>query len=197
MSHRIPPSMDEADACLPLEVPRWFVVRLKPQADQRARQGVEEVLKPFGLRAYLPNESCWRRQGRAKRAVLRPLLAGYLFAEATTAQLYALNEVDGVEGVLIRGVRPATVAWFVEVLAFCESLGLFDHTTPYGAGPPPTFRRGDQVKIIAGLFSGFMGEVAKVKGQNRLGVVVKAMGRCAPGPLDLATDQVEPVSRAA
>lgn len=181
MSHRIPPSLDEADGFLPVEVKRWYVVRVAPR---RGLQALEK-LQEWGARAYHPTATEWKEPNKPhkddadKRVV--SLMPGYLFAELTDEHIAEqlpeykfMMDLVRFEGSEPRPLGPLDVrklAW----MAYFESQGAFDYTW----SPKPKRwnpKRGETARIASGPYSGFSGKITELRGKNRITIMGEWFG---------------------
>lgn len=183
MTYRIPPGLDDADAILPVEVPRWYVIRTLPRQEGRALRSFEHL----GLRAYLPMAKVWRNPNlidRDREAKEEPLFQGYLFAELTSAGIAAVkppNEptIMGVLDFVRRDGSPAPLGP-LEVkrlywLAYFESQGGTDYTW----SPKPKRwnpKKGQQARIASGHYAGFSGKITELRGKNRITIMGEWFG---------------------
>ena len=82
MKHLIPPEMDEACVCLPLEAPKWYAVVSELRQEKRAALAIGDKLRdrdPYrDLAVYLPCETRFVRHARKREIVTRPLFPRYL-----------------------------------------------------------------------------------------------------------------------
>lgn len=177
MSHRIPPSMDEANALLPLEAPRWYILRIIGGKERKAVKALQEILTRRGLVAYMPAETkvCRQRGGRTERRL--PLVPGYVFAQATSDLFHVLRAVDGVTGFLTRqtaeGPQPYIApADFILGLAFAEVFGMFDQTR----GAKPSYKVSQPIKVAVGRYADWPGKVLGTSGDGRVRVLLAGIG---------------------
>lgn len=195
MSYRIPPSMDDADSCLPLGVARWFVVRTLPRQERRAQASFREIQ----IRTYLPQETVWFRPSPGKEREPRQaaLFAGYLFVQMRDEDLHKIRNEHGalLEGVLdfvrtsgqprsINGEGVRRLHW----IAYLESQREYD--TTWSAKPERWApRKGDRARVTGGHFTGHSGPIKQLRGKNRAEVMLTLFGMTKP--YDVPISQLE------
>lgn len=169
----------------------WYVVRSATNREFTAEASLVEVLQGTGQGVYLPRLQRWRRIYRLKEKVERPLLTGYLFAQLREQDIHPALEAFGVHALLRRWgsdgqPRPVPVAPdLVAVLQDQEAHGWFDETIAKGSRILVT----ERVRIIQGMFQGYVGTVSKVgEGDRMLTVDLLKMG-----PMLIDTAAVERV----
>lgn len=173
MSYRIPPSMDDADGFLPLEVSRWFAVRSNGGGEQAAFDGLTE--RKFTV--FLPKSTHWRRSRRSgDQRVERPLFPGYLFVLCTSNDF---AEVRGIEAVsqFVRYVKdgemtpmPFPLSAIIELQAD-ECRGLFDYTRAIKPQYKP--KKGDKVMVTAGPWQSYIGKLLDTPTKSRALVMIE------------------------
>lgn len=176
MSYRIPPSLDEADGNLPMEAPRWFVLRVVGGRESRALAALGDLLRPKGLVAYAPCEVRWRRKDGRRGKVRRPLVPGYLFVLATSDLFHLIRAVEGVIGFLTRptaaGPQPcAAPLEFITSLFVCDLFKVYDAT--HGTGP--MFKVNEPVKVAVGPYADWAGRVMGMGDDGRVRVLLASM----------------------
>jgi transcription antitermination factor NusG len=178
-----------ADAAEPeadLSPDGWYVVRTRPNAEQR----VAAELRARGLEVYLPSERRLRRHARRTTVVEHALLPGYLFAAVRVKpDFHLIRAAPGVECVLGRGVdgRPLPVKdEEVATLHLAEELGEFDMTPGLR-----TFQVGARVKIIAGPFKGFSAKVDHVAREKRVFILMQKLFGRQGKPFEIAADHLQ------
>ena len=87
----------------PAELSEWYCIVTNPGCQRR----VELALYAMGLRTFLPKLKRWISHARVKRAVERPLLARYLFVEATDRDFERIRQTPGVESIVSINGSPA------------------------------------------------------------------------------------------
>lgn len=156
--------------------PSWIAVYV----DTGTEMDVEAELAMSGYGIYLPLERVNGKPGRPHK--LRPLFPGYVFAECMieSDEWGSICGIKGVIDVLQNGGRPSRIsAGIVQGLMRAEAYGGFD----YRRSAPAPFAVGEEVRIGAGMFSGFNAViekyVAKIRSataSKRVKVLLEFMG---------------------
>ena len=121
-----------------------------------------DFLREANYVAYAPCERVERRRGRRKDIISRPALPGYVFVLCAPDSFRAVLGIGETED-FIRYTNDAGArvplrlpADALVPIILAELFGDFDHTrTPKPWEP----KRGDAVKIAAGLWSGYVGSI--------------------------------------
>lgn len=151
---------------------QWFAIRTATRQELKAVTSLREL----DIFAYCPVETRWRRTPRTRTKADVPLFTGYIFAQLDAVGIALAHEADGVHAVVgaFRD-RPTIEAGKIEALQQAQADGLFDHTL---SDPPiKAFSKGEKLKVIDGPFSGWIGEVTRAKGKNRLMLMTQMFGR--------------------
>ena len=187
MGFRIPPSMDEADAFVPLEVPRWYAVMAAVRAEKLAELSIGEALRErdtFGdLGVYLPVETVWVKHAGKKERGSRPLLGRYLFVCIRDEHMHVVRDCRGVEDFVRAGgkPRPVNLKRLLELRARVGA-GEFDYTREFD-GP---FAEGDAIEVKLGKLSGWPGRVVKMTSETRVRVLLSMFGKDHEKELDVS-----------
>ena len=158
----------------------WLVIQLKP--NQLVRSQANLVRQ--NVEVFMPQIMESVRQGMRFNSMPRPLFPGYLFAKPPLSlSVSALNNTYGVSRVLMRDSKTPQ---FVPraVMDWLEA-----HTGPdgifiIGANVQP----GDTVRLLGGPWAGHVAEVARLKGPERIGVLMKMMGQAVH--IDISTRNI-------
>lgn len=153
----------------------------------------EKHLIEAGFVVYLPRLARWRHICARKVRVERPLVPGYMFgAVARGAVPTVLSQVEAVSSVVrLDPDRPASPAPFGEIwtLLQLERLGTFDATL---SKPKRALEKGELVRITEGKFAGQYAEFLRLRGRERVNVLINGLGR--KQKVDLELDAIEPVA---
>lgn len=172
----------------------WFVIRARPGREASAVEGLKE--RGF-TDVYLPTERRLVRGLRGSRPVDRALIPGLIFLGIgpSSPSVYEACRVSCVtdlvrqasgEAAAIR--RCADGHHPVYDIRAREAAGEFDHTPK-----AKKLRRGERVRIAAGPFSGWVGEVLKAEPGERARVVLSGLfGGKSGVPVD--PKHLEPVA---
>lgn len=151
---------------------RWFAVNTLPHAEPRAIANLERQ----GWRCFCPQVLRTTRSGRRMMTRLRPLFPGYAFLQMDPLRS-AWRSVDGTSGVrhiVKAGDRPVPLPeGIVETLmAMTDSGGKLSFASSLSAG--------DNVRFLAGPFSGLVGKLAHLDAAGRITVLLDLLGRETP-----------------
>lgn len=144
----------------------WYAVRSATRQESRAMRSLVEQGRPV----FLPCETRMRRLGGSLEAVSRPLFAGYLFVLCDECDFPDVLEADGVHQFLRYGsgddLKPFPFpASEILKLQISERAGEFDYTRAERISYRP--RRGDRVKVTAGPWQTFCGQVIQAPSAKR------------------------------
>ena len=124
---------------------QWFVIRSKPNKEKFLAQQLEErqfsIFHPV-VRVKPVNPRC--------RTII-PLFPGYLFVNTDLDQqnIVSLERIPGAVGLVFLGGEPASISDQM-VYAIKEKILLLERKSD-----PSSFKKGEQVSIISGMFSGY------------------------------------------
>jgi transcriptional antiterminator RfaH len=148
----------------------WFVVRTKPQAEEKAARHLANQ----GFAAYLPRYRRRIRHARRSMVVLRPLFPGYLFVELDPEhrRWRSINGTIGVNEILSNGNVPLAVpeAIVAEIRSREDETGAVKLA-------PPLFRRGQAVRLIEGPLADVSALFEEMRDENRIVLLVSLLGR--------------------
>lgn len=188
----IPCEMDEANADLPLEAPKWFAVYTNVKCEKRAALSIMDALRPrdrwHDLAVYLPCETYWASHARKEERKTRPLFMRYLFVCIRPADMHTIRACDGVADFVRAGTMPAVISpIMVDSLRCAEEAGAFDPTREELYAE--VFKAGDQIKIAKGNWADWPGTVIRMSAADRVVVLLKAFGR--EHEKEVAVDQLK------
>lgn len=172
-----------------LSTSRWHVLQVRSQS----QLGLEGELIEEGFGAYCPKVKIKRAiKPHVHREFVVPMFRGWLFAAFDTIdnEWARIASLDGVIRVLMVDTRPVPVA---PVVMARVRLREAEENDPYrfrlGEGQDP-LKIGDIVRLLAGPFFGFMGEVVEIDAaRRRLAVELDIFGRKTPAQCE--AEQVE------
>jgi transcriptional antiterminator RfaH len=148
----------------------WFVVRTKPRAEEKAVWHLANQ----GFAAYLPRYRRRVRHARRNAIVLRPLFPGYLFVELDPMRCRwrSINGTIGVHEILTSGDGPLPVpeAIIVEIRSREDETGTVKLA-------PPSFTRGQAVRLLEGPLADVSGLFEEMRDENRIILLVSLLGR--------------------
>jgi transcriptional antiterminator NusG len=161
----------------------WYVIQVRPGAEKKVAEGLEE----HKLEVSVPMERFWIRNAYRKLKRERPVIRGYVFAILSDATLALLHDIDGAQRAI--GIIPPA---FIIEMQDAEKSGAFDRTRPRARRE---YRKGQKVRVTEGPYAGYIGEIAKLKGDKRAQIIL-AMSKGAAWPINELLDRVEPVEDA-
>jgi transcription antitermination factor NusG len=147
---------------------RWYVARTLPQ---RELQAVQQLVNQ-GFRAFVPRYWKNRRHARRVDTVSVPLFPRYIFTilDRTRDRWRSINGTFGVDRLLMYGGEPQAVPHGVveRLLEATDSGGnvQFDFH----------LKEGQTIKITAGPFSDFVGQLERLNDNGRVRVLLEIMG---------------------
>ncbi|AQG82630.1 antitermination protein NusG [Spirosoma montaniterrae] len=178
----------------------WYVIRavsgqekkIKSYLDNEIiRQKLDEVVP----QVLIPAEKVYEVRNGKKRVREKSFFPGYILISADLANNRALDMILNMPGVLgfLGNSQVGTTSKMPVPLRQSEVnriLGKVDEEAQEVATPTVAFHRGENVKVIDGPFSSFIGSVEEVfDDRKKLNVVVKIFGRNTP--VELSYAQVE------
>jgi len=156
-------------AWLPLsEDERWYVARTLPQRELRAAT----QLKNQDFRAFVPRYWKNRRHARKVETISAPLFPRYLFVilNRSVDRWRSINGTLGVERLLMQGGEPLPVpSGVVESLIAAADGGGNVHFDA-------DLKEGQRVKVTAGVFAEFVGQLERLDDNGRVRVLLEIMG---------------------
>jgi transcriptional antiterminator RfaH len=150
--------------------PSWFVVRTQARAEEKAARHLAN--QRFVV--YLPRYQRRVRHARRHQLVLRPLFPGYLFVHLNPAQCRwrSINGTIGVCEILTNGNAPLHVP--DEIIE--EIKGREDEAGAIKL-QPPSFTRGQTVRLLDGPLSDLNALFEDMRDENRVVLLVSLLGR--------------------
>jgi transcriptional antiterminator RfaH len=149
----------------------WYVVQTQPNAERKALVHLERQ----GFVTYLPRYLKRRRHARRVDIVSAPLFPRYLFVEIdmATRRWRSIHSTVGVSQLVCAGDVPSPVPEYVVA-------ALKDREDAEGfiqLARQPSFRRGDKIRVRAGLFSDCLGLYDGMPDRERIAVLIDLLGR--------------------
>lgn len=146
---------------------RWYVVYTLPRMEATAQAHLERQ----GFEVFFPRILVTRRHARkieSVRALLFPRY-GFVRLDLERNRWRSVNGTIGVAGFVMSGERPQPVPpGIVEtILASTDAQGL----ASFAGGLKP----GDQVRLVAGPFSGELGVLARLDDKGRVELLISCM----------------------
>lgn len=175
----------------------WFVLRAISGKEHKVKEVLEAQMRNTDLGNYLyqvliPSEKVLTVRNGKKVVKERNLYSGYVFVEALltgdVAHLLA-NTTNVID--FLRGRDKGSAPEVLREADVKRMLGQVDEMNEDLLDDSANdFMVGESVKVIAGAFAGFIGEIEEVnREKKKLKVMVKVFGRKTP--LELENSQVE------
>jgi len=150
---------------------RWYVVQSQPNAERKAVMHLERQ----GFTTYLPRYLKRRRHARRVEIVGAPLFPRYLFVgiDLTMQRWRSIFSTIGVSRLVCNGELPTAIPdQVIESLRAREDAGGFVRLAQR-----LSFRAGDKIRILDGVFADCLGLYASMKDSDRVAVLLDLLGR--------------------
>ncbi|MEQ5789326.1 hypothetical protein J3454_15650 [Erythrobacter sp. NFXS35] len=147
----------------------WFLAQVKPNSDLIAKRNLARQ----GFATFQPMEKRTIASGGKFREQIRPFFSGYLFVSypETSAPWSLVNSTYGVSRLVRFGAKLAPVPRGVmtQLRAACDTDDIIALTDNFVAGAT--------VEIMAGSFTGLIGEIGQLSPDRRAMVLLDFMGK--------------------
>jgi len=147
---------------------RWYVARTLPQRELQAAT----QLKNQEFRAFVPRYWKNRRHARKVETVSAPLFPRYLFVilNRSVDRWRSINGTFGIERLLMQGGEPLPAPRGVveSLIAAADSGGNVHFDAE--------LKEGQRVKVTAGVFAEFVGQLERLDDNGRVRVLLEIMG---------------------
>jgi transcriptional antiterminator RfaH len=164
---------------MPSSGSRWYVVHTQPHSENKAAMHLARQ----GFVAYLPRYSKRRRHARRIETVTAPLFPRYLFVsiDRHTQRWRSIYSTIGVSQLVSAGDDPVAVSDDVirSLRAREDAAGLIQLERR------PSFRIGDKVLVMDGVFSDRLGLYDGMTDGERIAVLLDLLGRKVRVVLDM------------
>jgi transcriptional antiterminator NusG len=184
--------------------PKWYVIRAVSGKERKVREYLEHEIKVNKLEEFvpqviIPSEKVMEMRNGKKRVRERQFFPGYIIVSADLKNgevLHMINNVPNVIGFLsakgtstARSQEPPVPLRESEINRI---LGRVDEAEEEDIKMETPYIEGEEVKVMDGPFSGFIGNIEEIFEERRkLKVMVKIFGRNTP--VELNYMQVEKV----
>ncbi|MGB3588430.1 MAG: transcription termination/antitermination protein NusG [Tunicatimonas sp.] len=184
--------------------PKWYVIRAVSGKERKVREYLEHEirinkLEEFVPQVIIPSEKVMEMRNGKKRVRERQFFPGYIIVSADLKNgevLHMINNVPNVIGFLsakgtstARSQEPPVPLRESEINRI---LGRVDEAEEEDIKMDTPYIEGEEVKVMDGPFSGFIGNIEEIFEERRkLKVMVKIFGRNTP--VELNYMQVEKV----
>jgi transcriptional antiterminator RfaH len=150
---------------------RWYVVQTRPQAEAKAAAHLGRQ----GFEIYLPRYLKRRRHARRVEMVAAPLFPRYMFVAIDMAfqRWRAVQSTIGVTRLVCNGELPAEMSdSIIKNLRLGEDEGGFVRLQKQ-----PSFRVGDKIRVLDGVFSACLGLFEGMTDGERIAILLDMLGR--------------------
>ncbi|MBI5300183.1 MAG: transcription termination/antitermination protein NusG [Deltaproteobacteria bacterium] len=173
----------------------WYVVHTYSGYEQKAKQALEERVKSMKVADFfeeilVPQENVVEVKKGVKKTTSRQFFPGYILVkmELNDKTWHVVKETPRITGFVGGSLKPPVVP-DEEVRRI---LGQIEEGT-LKPKPKVSFDKGENIRVISGPFTSFLGLVDEVnEDKGRLRVMVSIFGRSTPIELDFI--QVEKVT---
>lgn len=173
---------------------KWYVVHTYSGHEDKVKKNLEIAVANQNMhetisQIVVPTEEVVEIKNNKKKIKKRKFYPGYVFVEMTitNAAYWLIKNISGVTGFL-GGVKPNAMSE-KEVENFLATLKTQEEVKPR---PAILFNKEENVRIIDGPFTHFIGNVEEVNHERgKLKVMVTIFGR--PTPVELDFLQVEKI----
>lgn len=146
----------------------WYALCVKNRAEKK----VYERLNINGYHAYLPLQTKIHVWSDRKKEVQVPLISSYVFVKTNMENLFETTGIPGVTGVLKWLGKPAVIREHeIENLKILMNNNGQVELTDFDA-----FKKGEEVEVIKGPFSGLIARTLQMKGKYRIAAIIESMG---------------------
>ncbi len=153
-----------------IDKPKWYVAQIKVNGFERAVANLARQ----GFLTFSPMQKKTVRHARQLKNVLRPVFPGYLFVQfgAERGDWRKINSTFGVARLVsFEKSAPAPVpdSLIAGLRARCDAQDCLR--------APDDLKIGEKVRMVAGAFAGFVGEVENLIGEERIRLLYEFMGQ--------------------
>jgi len=173
-----------------MEEKRWYVVHTYAGYENKVKTNLDKRVESMEMqdkifRVLVPMEKELETKNGQKRTVLKKVFPGYVLVEMVMGDdsWFVVRNTPGVTGFVGPGSKPVPLSES-EVNHILKQMGLDEprHKVDFSVN--------DQVRVISGPFSNFIGTIEEIHPERaKLKVSVSMFGR--ETPVELTFDQVE------
>jgi transcriptional antiterminator RfaH len=148
---------------------QWFILQLKSNSHQIATKNLNRQ----GFETFLPLKDTTSRRLSRFVNTTKPLFPGYMFIRFDRAEpeWHKINNTYGVSRLItFNSVLKSIPTGFVDNLR--KRYDLSGKLLPI-----QTYKKGDQVKVLAGPFANFIATVEEYEADQRIWILMDLMGR--------------------
>ena len=168
--------------------PRWYVAHTYSGYESKVKANLEKIVENRGLGdkifdIRIPVETIVEKNGDVEKVVEVKIFPSdvYIKMVMTDETGHAVRNITGVTGFVGPGSRPTPLSD-----AEVEALNIEEVKVRL------SFREGDNVQIVAGLFEGYTGVVQSISDDLRNVTVLVKRGR-RDMPVELETSMIKPI----
>ena len=158
---------------------RWYVVQSQPNAEAKAAAHLNRQ----GFSTYLPCYLKRRRHARRVEIVPASLFPRYLFVgiDLNVQRWRSIFSTVGVSRLVCHGELPTSISDSV-----IDALKAREDVTGFiQFDQRPTFRPGDAIRVLDGVFADRLGLYEGMKDSDRIAVLLDLLGRKVRVMLDM------------
>ena len=167
--------------------PRWYVAHTYSGYESKVKANLEKIVENRGLGdkifdIRIPVETIVEKNGDVEKVVEIKIFPSYVYIKMvmTDESWHAVRNITGVTGFVGPGSRPTPLSD-----AEVEALNIEEVKVRL------SFKEGDNVTIVAGLFEGYSGVVQSISEDLRNVTVLVKRGR-RDMPVELETSMIKP-----
>ena len=167
--------------------PRWYVAHTYSGYESKVKANLEKIVENRGLGdkifdVRIPVETIVEKNGDVEKVVEIKIFPSYVYIKMvmTDETWHAVRNITGVTGFVGPGSRPTPLSD-----AEVEALNIEEVKVRL------SFKEGDNVQIVAGLFEGYTGVVQSISDDLRNVTVLVKRGR-RDMPVELETSMIKP-----
>ena len=167
--------------------PRWYVAHTYSGYESKVKANLEKIVENRGLGdkifdIRIPVETIVEKNGDVEKVVEVKVFPSYVYIKMvmTDETWHAVRNITGVTGFVGPGSRPTPLSD-----AEVEALNIEEVKVRL------SFKEGDNVQIVGGLFEGYTGVVQAISDDLRNVTVLVKRGR-RDMPVELETSMIKP-----
>ena len=167
--------------------PRWYVAHTYSGYESKVKANLEKIVENRGLGdkifdIRIPVETIIEKNGDVEKVVEIKIFPSYVYIKMvmTDETWHAVRNITGVTGFVGPGSRPTPLSD-----AEVEALNIEEVKVRL------SFREGDNVQIVSGLFEGYTGVVQSISDDLRNVTVLVKRGR-RDMPVELEASMIKP-----
>ena len=161
----------------------WFVLRVTYNRTQKAHG----IISTYDVQSYMPMHYVIKKEIGKKKRILQPLLPNLLFVYTTREQANELVKkridepsfikyyLDKTKPLESNGKHPPLKISFNSMINFIKVTSTDSEHVRIVTEQQCNYKSGDIVRIIEGAFKGEEGKIARIAGQQRVGVEIEGL----------------------